>query len=160
MMATVLIGGLLIFGCGGDETPGFNRTNLEVEGKVRAALQDLTTGGGQSTRALAGLAVAVLQQGEVKFEATFGRAFIDPAGESDRALTPESLMRVASISKMLSAIVVMQLMEEGTLELDSDVSDSLGWELRNPHFPNRAITLRQLLSHTSSIRDAGESYII
>ncbi len=160
MMVTVLIGGLLIFACTGNETPGSNRTTLEVEDEVRAALQDLTTGGGQSTRALAGLAVAVLHQGEVRYEATFGRAHIDPAGKNDRALTPDSLMRVASISKMLSAIVVMQLVEEGKLDLDSDVSGFLGWELRNQHYPDRAITLRQLLSHTSSIRDAGESYII
>jgi CubicO group peptidase (beta-lactamase class C family) len=69
-------------------------------------------------------------------------------------------MRIASISKTLSAIVVMQLVEEGTLELDRDVSQYLGWELRNPHYPDRAITLRHLLAHVSSIRDAGESYII
>ena len=49
---------------------------------------------------------------------------------------------------------------KGQLELDRDVSDYLGWELRNPHYPDRAITLRQLLAHVSSIRDAGESYII
>ncbi len=160
MVVTVLVGGLLIFACGDVKTPGPEGSGLEVEDEVRAALQDLTNGGGQSTRALAGLAVAVMRQGEVTFEATFGRAHIDPAGKNDCALTPESLMRVASISKMLSAIVVMQLVEEGALELDSDVSEVLGWELCNPHFPDRAITLRQLLSHTSSIRDAGESYII
>jgi CubicO group peptidase (beta-lactamase class C family) len=54
----------------------------------------------------------------------------------------------------------MQLVEEGTLDLDRDVSDYLGWELRNPNYPDRAITLRYLLAHVSSIRDAGESYII
>jgi CubicO group peptidase (beta-lactamase class C family) len=123
-------------------------------------LADLTDGEGDPTRALAGLAVAVLRDGEVSFEATFGRAHIDPAGENHRDLTPDCLMRVASISKTLSAIVVMQLVEEGVLELDRDVSEYLGWELRNPHYPDRAITLRQLLAHISSIRDAGESYII
>jgi len=149
------MGGFVIFGCTGGD-----RSGLKVEDEARAALQDLTTGGGDSARSLAGLSVAVLHQGEVQFEATFGRASIDPVGENDRALTPDSLMRVASISKMLSAIVVMQLVEEGRLDLDSDVSGFLGWELRNQHYPDRVVTLRQLLSHTSSIRDAGESYII
>ncbi len=133
---------------------------MRIEDEVRGNLADLTDGGGDPTRALAGLAVAVLHGGELSFEATFGRAFIDPAGENDRDLTPDSLMRIASISKTLSAIVVMQLAEEGKLELDRDVSDYLGWELRNPHYPDRAITLRYLLAHVSSIRDAGESYII
>jgi len=133
---------------------------MDLEGQVRSELADLTAGGGDPTRALAGLAVAVLRGGEVTFEATYGRAFIDPAKGNDRRLTPANLMRVASISKTLSAIVVMQLVEEGALELDRDVSDYLGWELRNPHYPDRAITLRYLLAHVSSIRDAGESYII
>jgi CubicO group peptidase (beta-lactamase class C family) len=133
---------------------------MEIEDDVRAELAALTVGGGDPARELSGLAVAVLQDGEVTFEATFGRAFIDPAGEHDRDLTPDNLMRVASISKTLSTIVVLQLVEEGQLELDHDISEYLGWELRNPHYPDRAITLRHLLSHVSSIRDAGESYII
>ena len=133
---------------------------MRIEEEVRSELADLTDGGGDPTRALSGLAVAVLRNGELTFEATFGRAYIDPAGENDRDLTPDNLMRVASISKTLSAVVVMQLVEEGSLELDRDVSEYLGWELRNPHYPDRAITLRHLLAHVSSIRDAGESYIV
>jgi CubicO group peptidase (beta-lactamase class C family) len=133
---------------------------MEIEDEVRSELAALTNGGGDPTRELAGLAVAVLRNGEVTFEATFGRAYVDPAGEHDRELTPDNLMRVASISKTLSTIVVLQLVEEGKLELDHDVSEYLGWELRNPHYPDRAITVRHLLSHVSSIRDAGESYII
>lgn len=131
-----------------------------VEDNVRKRLAELTDGGGDPTRALSGLAVAVLRGGGTRFEATFGRARIDASGAGDRELTPDSLMRIASISKTLSAIVVMQLVEAGALDLDRDVSEYLGWELRNPHYPDRAITLRHLLAHVSSIRDAGESYII
>ena len=133
---------------------------MRIENEVRSELANLTDGGGNPTRALSGLAVAVLREGELTFEGTFGRAYIDPAGQNDRNLTPDNLMRIASISKTLSAIVVMKLVEEGTLELDRDVSEYMGWELRNPHYPDRAITLRHLLAHVSSIRDAGESYII
>ncbi len=154
------VAALLIFACGRSETADPSRSVMRMGDEVRSELADLTDGGGDPARALAGLAVAVLRNGEVSFEATFGRASIDPAGKDDRALTPESLMRVASISKTLSAIVVMQLVEEGELELDRDVSEYLGWELRNPNYPDRAITLRHLLAHISSIRDAGESYII
>jgi CubicO group peptidase (beta-lactamase class C family) len=133
---------------------------MGIEDQVRSELIKLVEGEGDPALELSGLIVAVLRGGEVRFEAAIGRAYIDPEGQHDRQLTPESLMRVASISKTLSAIVVLQLAEEGKLELDRDVSEYLGWELRNPHYPDRAITLRHLLSHVSSIRDAGESYIV
>jgi len=145
--------------CGGRETSEPEARGSTGE-SVRSELARLVDGGGDPTRELAGLAVAVMRGGEVTFEATFGRSYIDTSGGNDRALTPDSLMRIASISKTLSAIVVMQLVEEGKLELDRDVSEYLGWELRNPHYPDRAITVRHLLAHVSSIRDAGESYII
>ncbi len=145
--------------CGGGGTADTG-SSITVEEDVSRQLALLVEGDGDPSRELAGLAVAVLQDGDVVFEETIGRAFIDPTGNHDRELTPDNLLRVASISKTLSAIVVMQLVEEGTLDLDRDVSDYLGWELRNPHYPDRDITLRYLLAHVSSIRDAGESYII
>jgi len=160
MGLAVIVLVLSIVACGGSGPADSSRSVMRIEDEVRSELSDLTDGSGDPARALAGLAVAVVREGEVSFEAAFGRASIDPAGINDRALTPESLMRIASISKTLSAIVVMQLVEEGELELDRDVSEYLGWELRNPYFPDRAITLRHLLAHISSIRDAGESYII
>ncbi len=70
-----------------------------------------------------------------------------------RALTVDDPVRVASISKLIVAIGVMRLVEEGQLDLDADVSDTLGWSLRNPSFPDAPITLRMLLSHTSSLTD-------
>ncbi|MGZ8999373.1 MAG: serine hydrolase domain-containing protein, partial [Allosphingosinicella sp.] len=70
-----------------------------------------------------------------------------------RALTIDDPVRIASISKHVVALGVMRLVEEGRLDLDRDVSDWLGWTLRNPAFPNRPITLRLLLSHRSSLRD-------
>jgi CubicO group peptidase (beta-lactamase class C family) len=54
---------------------------------------------------------------------------------------------------LVVAIGVMRLAEAGTLDLDADVSGWLGWSLRNPAFPDRPISLRMLLSHTSSLRD-------
>ena len=68
-------------------------------------------------------------------------------------------MRVASISKLVVAIGVMRLVEQEKADLDADVSGYLGWTLRNPNHPTQIITLRQLLSHTSSVRDAGKYFI-
>ena len=53
----------------------------------------------------------------------------------------------------------MRLVEQGRLDLDRDVSNYLGWSLRNPAFADRPITLRLLLSHRSSLRD-GVDYAI
>ena len=76
-----------------------------------------------------------------------------------RKVTPADPVRVASISKLVVALGVMRLVEQGRLDLDRDVSDYLGWRLRNPAHPDTAITLRLLLSHRSSLTD-GIDYII
>jgi CubicO group peptidase (beta-lactamase class C family) len=99
--------------------------------------------------------VAFDRSGEV---GAFADGIADP--QSGRAATPDDPVRVASVSKVVVAIGVMKLVEAGKLELDSDVSRWLGWSLRNPAFPDRPITLRQLLSHTSSVRDHDDQYAI
>jgi len=72
---------------------------------------------------------------------------------SSRPLTIDDPVRIASITKLHVALGVMRLVEQGRLDLDRDVSDWLGWTLRNPAFPDRPITLRLILSHRSSLRD-------
>jgi CubicO group peptidase (beta-lactamase class C family) len=71
------------------------------------------------------------------------------------ALSTKSLVRIASISKLVTALGVMRLVEEDRLDLDRDVSDYLGWRLRNPAFPDRPVTLRMLLGHRSTLVDDG-----
>ncbi len=70
-----------------------------------------------------------------------------------RALSADDPARIASVSKLLAAIAVLQLVEAGKLSLDADVAEVLGRPLRNPAFPETPITLRMLLSHTSSLTD-------
>lgn len=77
-----------------------------------------------------------------------------------RAFTPDTLVRVASVSKLVTTIGMMRLVEAGTLDLDRDVSDTLGWRLRNPAFPAVPVTLRMLVSHTSGLIDAGDDYAV
>ena len=104
---------------------------------------------------LAQVGVAFDRSGEL---GAFAEGIADP--QSGRAVTPDDPARIASISKTVVAIGVMKLVEAGKLDLDSDVSRWLGWSLRNPAFPERPITLRQLLSHTSSVRDHDDQYAI
>ena len=77
-----------------------------------------------------------------------------------RKVTAGDPVRVASISKLVTAIGVMRLVEDGKLDLDADVSGLLGWPLWHPGFPDRAITLRLLLSHRSSLTDAAGYYAV
>ena len=81
------------------------------------------------------------------------------AGVAGRPVTIDDPARVASISKLVVAIAVMRLVEQGKLDLDRDISDYLGWKVRNPAFPDAPITLRALLSHQSGLRDAVD-YIV
>jgi CubicO group peptidase (beta-lactamase class C family) len=82
----------------------------------------------------------------------------DPA--SGRLVTPDDPVRIASVSKLVVAVGVMKLAEQGALDLDEDVSRYLDWPLRNPNYLDRPITLRMLLSHTSSLRDGDDAYVV
>ncbi|MGB2273610.1 MAG: serine hydrolase domain-containing protein, partial [Flavicella sp.] len=62
-----------------------------------------------------------------------------------------------SISKTITTTAILQLWEQGKLDLDEDVSDIVGFTIRNPFHKDSPITTRQLLTHTSSIAD-GDSY--
>lgn len=69
----------------------------------------------------------------------------------------DTIYRVASVSKLITAMGVMKLKEMGKLSLDIGVSSMLPFPLRHPGFPDTQITLRMLLSHTAGIHD-GEDY--
>ncbi len=60
---------------------------------------------------------------------------------------------LASISKTFTGTALMQLVEDGVLELDTPVNDRLPFVVDNPHTEAEVITLRHLMTHTSSIRD-------
>ncbi len=77
-----------------------------------------------------------------------------------RVVTADDPVRVASVSKLVTTLGMMRLVDGGKLDLDRDVSDYLGWRLRNPAFPGTPISLRLLLSHQSSLLDGPDLYII
>ncbi|MEM7665047.1 MAG: serine hydrolase domain-containing protein [Pseudomonadota bacterium] len=68
-------------------------------------------------------------------------------------------VRIASISKLIMALATLRLVDEGKVALDADVSDYLGWQVRSPNFPDAKVTLAQLLSHRSGLRD-NAGYVI
>jgi len=79
--------------------------------------------------------------------------------ENRQAVTEDTRFRVASLSKLVTAICAMVLVDEGLLDLDTDISMYLGYEVRNPHFPDTPITARMLLQHTSAVFDSGAFHV-
>ena len=97
-----------------------------------------------------GISVAAVKDGRIVYLHSFG--FRDL--ETKTPLSNDDIFRIASISKSFTSTGIMQLVEKKKLSLDDDVSKLAGCTIRNPKFPDKIITLRMLLSHTSSINDS------
>lgn len=68
----------------------------------------------------------------------------------------DAIYRVASISKVIVGLMVMKCYELNLIDLDKDISDYLGFRVRNPYYPDKIITIKHLMTQTSSLHDAGE----
>jgi len=106
-------------------------------------------------RNLAGFAVIALRNGEIVYENALGKRDFT----RDLPFTLDTRVRIASVSKTFVTIGAMRLRDMGLLDLDADVSGYLGFSLRNPRYPDTAITTRMLMSHTSSLRDNDDYWL-
>lgn len=113
----------------------------------------------RSKHKIPGLSIALTKDGRLIYAAGFGQA--DQA--TGEEVSPSHLFRIGSISKPITAVTIMKLIEEGKLSLDQKVfgPDSLlGAKYATP--PNNrkieSITVRQLLAHTSGLatNDSGD----
>ena len=103
---------------------------------------------------IVGLAVAVVKDGEFLYNKSFGYKNL----ETGTPLSNGDIVRIASVSKSFTATALMQFVDKGVISLDDDVSDLIGFRVRNPHHPDIPITLKMILSHTSSIMDKEDDY--
>ncbi len=113
--------------------------------KAEAAIQSI-----MQSSPVVGLSVAVVKNNKVIYNHSFG--FKDV--EKQLPLTNESIFRIASISKSFTTTAIMQLVAEKKIRLDQDISELVGFKVRNPAYPNTVITLKMALSHRSSINDS------
>lgn len=113
--------------------------------KITASIDSL-----MKTKPVVGLSVAVVKNNRIIYTHSFGYKNLERA----IPLTNESMFRIASISKSFSATAIMQLQEQGKLSIDQDVSELIGFPVRNPRYPDSIITLRLMMSHLSSINDS------
>jgi CubicO group peptidase (beta-lactamase class C family) len=99
-------------------------------------------------RNIAGAVISVVKDGQLLFQKGYGFADIE---DRKPVLPDQTLFRPGSISKLFTATAVMQLVEQGKLDLDRDVSDYLDFTI--PKTYPEPITLRQLLTHTGGFEE-------
>ena len=97
---------------------------------------------------IAGAVVAVVKNGEVLFEHGYGYADFDKRVPVDPKLT---LFRWGSVSKLLTWTAVMQLVEQGKLDLDADVNQYLDFKI--PPREGKPVTLRNIMTHTGGFEE-------
>ena len=124
----------------------FAQSGKETDtGKLEAQIQQI-----MDEHEAVNLQVAVVKGDDIIYTHSFG--WKDLAAKTP--LADNDIFRIASISKSFSATAIMQLVEAGKVSLDADVSDLIGFPIRNPKFPDIPITLKMLLTHTSSLNDS------
>jgi CubicO group peptidase (beta-lactamase class C family) len=103
-----------------------------------------------------GLSMGVIYDQELIWAKGFGYADL----ASKKAATPTTVYRIASITKLFTATAIMQLRDEGKLQLDDPVTRHLPWfQVQNSFADAPEITIRQLLTHTSGLpREAAFPY--
>ncbi len=127
---------------------GINSLIYSQSSELDAAFQEIKT-----DHEVVGMSVAIIKGDEISFSQGYGLRDIDRSLSVDDS----TLYRIASISKFVTTAALMKLYDQGLFKIDDDVSDYLGFTLRNPSYPDEVITFRKLLSHTASIRD-GSGY--
>lgn len=140
---SVLLAGQAIAGVGGQPAP----TNLQdsIDRTIERRMQEAR---------IVGLGAAIIVNRKVVW--TKGYGFADK--ERARPFRPNTIMNIGSISKTITGAALMRAVQDGKLSLDDDINKHLPFKVANPYFPNESITLRQLATHTSSIKDRGSVY--
>jgi len=116
----------------------FGYSQGDITGYIKTRLDKLNLPGAQC---------AIVKNGELVWSGSFGFADVD----KDRPVLNTTLFNLASISKLVTATAVMQLVEKGLLDLDQDINNYLPFKIRNPYFKDLPITVRALMTHTGSL---------
>ena len=100
-----------------------------------------------------GLSAGIIKDGKLVCTAVAGLADI----EGNRPVTPDTVFAWASVSKTVTSVTLMSLFDEGKLRLDDPIDAHVSFRVRAPACASTPLTLRHLLTHTSSIID-GDAY--
>jgi CubicO group peptidase (beta-lactamase class C family) len=128
--------------------------SVATDGRVRSAV-GLLSAWIESQRAYSGvpgLSIGVVHDQALVWSAGFGRASVEPA----RPATPDTLYRIASITKLFTSTAILQLRDAGKLRLVDPLVEHLPWfHIKQAHADAPAITIRHLLTHTAGLPTRG-----
>jgi CubicO group peptidase (beta-lactamase class C family) len=143
MLAGIAGLALLFFAILAFNTNFSNPDNLEdfVQGKMQKAH-------------IPGISIAFIKDDQVTSTIYAGYADV----ENQTPVTEETLFQIASVSKTVTGLAIMQLHEKGLIHLDDDINQYLPFEVVHPKFPEEPITFRMLLTHTAGIANNWEVY--
>lgn len=133
-----------------------------IQTAVEQAAKDYGAAGGiqaaviQDGRVVGTYATGWATKGQVAVQTADGAQYLLTDGD---LMTPNHKVRVASISKVVIGMVAMKLAEDGIIDLDASIGEYWGCAAKNPHYPDIPVTIRSLLSHTSSIYIAGDDVV-
>ena len=108
-------------------------------------------------RKTSGAMVLAAKDGRIVYSACYGYA--DKRAKEE--VTEDTYFKLASVSKLVTAVAVMRLVEAGQLDLDENLGHILGhpaYEAASPYFPEISLTCRHLMTHTAGIRDNGGGF--
>ena len=118
--------------------------NAWLDGKLLDALKN---------EDIPGAVVSVVKDGQVVTTRGYGWSNTGASGGQPVAVDPQkSLFRVASISKIPTSIAAMQLVEQGKVDLDADISAYLDFEIERRF--DEPLTLRNLLTHSAGFEES------
>lgn len=113
-----------------------------------AALDDYITGEMEAEH-FPGVATVIVKNGAIVWLECYGFADI----ENGITVTDSTQFLLASMSKLFTGTATMQLKEDGMLQLNNDINEYLPWPLNHPVQSTTPMTIHQLMTHTSSIKD-------
>lgn len=146
--------GVLIAGWLAAAAPGSAETLKTLDGRpLSPAVIDAKVAALMQANDVKGLSVALIRDGKVAYLSSFGFRNV----ERKEALTPDTVTYGASLTKATFAYMVMQLVDEGRVDLDKSIADYLPKPLTDyPKYADlagdprwKALTLRILLNHTT-----------
>ena len=95
-----------------------------------------------------GLVIGIVHDQDIVWLKAYGHASLDPM----TPMAEDSIFRIASHSKLFTAISVLRARDAGALRLDDEVATHLPWfDIENRHPQARPVTLRHLLTHTAGL---------
>ena len=103
---------------------------------------------------VAGGVISVVKDGKLLFAKGYG---YDDLAKRTRITADRTLFRIGSTSKLFTWTAVMQLVEQGKLNLDTDVNQYLDFKI--PPYAGKPITLRNLMTHTPGFEDTARNLI-